>query len=77
MSDYLQLPLYIEQDELVDIIIHLDNDKIVLIKDVYEDPVRYGGWWTISYHYFYKKAAARFDADKILYFTILGRSNGE
>jgi WD40 repeat protein len=70
MSDYKELALYLEEDQTVNLWIHLENNKLIFLKDVTFDPVHYQGVWTISYHFLGQKCTALIPSDNILYFTV-------
>lgn len=69
MDDYLELPLYLEEDETVNLYVYYAPDKMIVIRDVNADPVRYKGWWTISHKFFGKPSTISIEAEKVLYFN--------
>lgn len=70
--DYTELELYLEEDQTVDLWIHLDDNKLIVIKDVHSNPVRYHGWWSISHKFVNRPAVAMVESSKILYFVTIG-----
>jgi hypothetical protein len=72
MTDYAELNLYLEEDQTVDLWIHLDDDKLIVVKDVQSNPTRYHGWWHISHKFVNRPAVAMVESSKILYFVTIG-----
>jgi len=75
MSDYLELPLYLDNyDEgaTVNLWIHTTDGKPIVLKDVNADPVRYQGWWSIGHAITDSvRATALIPADLVRYFVVL------
>jgi hypothetical protein len=71
MSDYKELDLYLEEDQTCDLWIHLDNNRLIFLKDVYFSAVHYQGVWTIPYHYLGQKSTAIVPSENVLYFTVV------
>jgi hypothetical protein len=70
--DYTELNLYLEEDQTVDLWIHLDDNKLIVVKDVHSNPIRYQGWWSISHKFVNRSAVAMVESSKILYFVTIG-----
>jgi len=70
--DYTELNLYLEEDQTVDLWIHLDDNKLIVVKDVHSNPIRYHGWWSISHKFVNRPAVAMVESSKILYFVTMG-----
>lgn len=77
MSDYKELDLYLEEGDTCDLWIHLDNNKLIFLKDVSFSPVHYQGVWTISYYYLGQKSTAIVPSENVLYFTVVEKSMEE
>lgn len=71
MDDYLELPLYLEQDETVDIWVYTEPNKFFIIKHVNNNPVRYQGWWSIPFIQYNRYADVRIEASKVMYFVTI------
>jgi hypothetical protein len=74
MNDYKELDLYLEEDQTCYLWIHLDNNKLIFLKDVNFNPVHYQGVWTISYHYLGRKSTALVPSENVLYFTVVEKN---
>jgi hypothetical protein len=70
--DYTELELYLEEDKTVDLWIHLEGDKLIVIKDVHSNPVRYHDWWSISHKFVNRLAVAMVESSKVMYFVTIG-----
>lgn len=71
MSDYLELPLYLEEDETIQLWVYFDDSDCIVIDDVNSDPIRYNGWWTISHKHFFRIASTHIEADKVKFFRVV------
>jgi hypothetical protein len=71
MSDYLELPLYLEQDEVTDIWVYTEPNKFFVIKDVNQNPIRYEGWWNIAFIQYNRYASVRIEESKVMYFVTI------
>lgn len=69
MNDYLEVPLYLEQDETVTLYVTLRDKSMIAFKGVYQNPVCYDGVWNISHEFHTRKATSILVADQIAYFT--------
>ena len=72
MDDYAELNLYLEEDQTTDLWIYLEENKLMVIKDVNGDPTRYQGWWNISHNFFNRPAVAMVESSKVMYFVTIG-----
>ncbi len=70
--DYSELNLYLEEDQTVDLWIHLDDNKLIVVKDVYSNPTRYHGWWHISHKFVNRPSVAMIESSKVMYFVTIG-----
>ena len=68
-DDYVELDLYLEQDEEVDLWVYTAYDKFVLFKNVNGNPVRYNGWWNIPHISYNRQGTAYLEAKDIKYFS--------
>lgn len=75
MTDYTELNLYLEEDQTVDLWVHLEGNELIVIKDVRSNPTRYHGWWHISHNFVNRSAVAMIESSKIMYFTTIGDVN--
>lgn len=75
LGDYSELNLYLEEDQTVDLWIHLDDNKLIVVRDVHSNPIRYHGWWTISHNFVNRPAVAMVESSKVMYFVTMGDSN--
>jgi hypothetical protein len=73
--DYTELNLYLEEDQTVDLWIYLEGNKLIVIKGVHSNPVRYHDWWSISHKFVNRPAVAMVESSKILYFVTIGDNN--
>jgi hypothetical protein len=71
MADYTELELYLEEDKTVDLWIHLEGNKLIVIKDVHSNPVRYHDWWSISHKFVNRSAVAMVESSKVMYFVTI------
>jgi hypothetical protein len=72
MTDYTELELYLEEDKTVNLWIHLEGNKLIVIKDVHSNPVRYHDWWSISHKFGDRPAVAMVESSKVMYFVTIG-----
>ena len=77
MSDYNELPLYLEQDETVDIWVYTEPNKFFIIKNVSNNPTRYQGWWNIPFIQYNRYANVCIEASNVMYFVIIGNREVE
>lgn len=80
-DDYAELNLYFEdkeENETVDLWVYSDHNDFFIIKDVNSNPVRYHGWWSVSFIQYNRYATAHFEASKVLYFVTVekDKNNG-
>ncbi len=71
MSDYNELPLYLEQDETVDVWVYTEPNKFFVIKHVNNNPTRYQGWWSIPFIQYNRYASVRIEESKVMYFVTI------
>jgi hypothetical protein len=69
MSDYLELPLYCEEDDERTLYVHLKDKSVLAFFHVKHDPIRYEGWWTIPHMFHGRRASSSIPADDVRYFT--------
>jgi hypothetical protein len=72
VTDYSELELYLEEDKTVDLWIHLEGNKLIVIKDVHSNPIRYHDWWSISHKFVNRPAVAMVESSKVMYFVTIG-----
>ena len=72
LGDYSELNLYLEEDQTVDLWIHLEGNELIVVKGVHSNPTRYHGWWHISHNFVNRPAVAMVESSKILYFVTMG-----
>lgn len=77
MSDYTEIDLYLEQDEMVDVWVYTGPNKMFIIKDVCANPVRLHGWWSIPFVQYNRYATARIEDAKIMYFVTIGKDKND
>lgn len=77
MSDYTELPLYLEEDQIVDLWVYTEPNKFFVVKDVNRDPIRYEGWWSIPFIQYNRYATVHIEASKVMYFVTIGKDNVE
>lgn len=75
-DDFLELPMYFEDRPeewgLPTLVVHTTQGDKLWFPKVSHDPVRYKGWWTISYSLDgHLPATASVPADIVRYFTII------
>ena len=73
-GDYTELNLYLNEDEeptTADLWVYLEGNKPIVIKDVKNNPVRYQGWWSISFIQHNRHATAYIEASKVMYFVTI------
>lgn len=75
MTDYTELNLYLEEDQTVDLWIHLEGNELIVIKDVNSNPTRYHGWWHVSHNFVNRPAVAMIESSKVMYFVTIGDVN--
>ena len=73
MSDYTELPLYLDEDQTVDLWIYTEPNKFFIVRDVNKDPIRYEGWWSISFVQYNRYATAHIEASKVMYFVTIDK----
>lgn len=73
MSDYTELNLYLEQDQVVDLWVYTEVNKFFVVKDVNNNPVRYQGWWTIPFVQYNRYASVHVEDDKVMYFVTIDK----
>ena len=73
MSDYLELPLYLDEGDsnTVDMWVYTEPNKFFVINSVCGDPIRYEGWWTIPFIQYNRYASVRIESSKVLYFVTI------
>ena len=71
MTDYLELPIYLEEDDTVTLYIHCKDKSLIVLNHVSMDPIRYEGIWTVAHKYLDKDATSKIPADLVQYFTIV------
>jgi hypothetical protein len=71
MSDYLELPLYLEEEKTVDLWVYTEPNKFFIINDVNADPIRYQGWWSISFVQYNRYATTHIESSKVMYFVTI------
>lgn len=79
MTDYTELNLYLGEDEertTVDLWVYTEPNKFFIIKDVNNNPVRYQGWWSISFAQYNRYATAHIEASKVMYFVTIDNKEG-
>jgi hypothetical protein len=80
MSDYLELPLYLNEDveaKTTDLWVYTDPNKFFIVKGVNGDPIRYNGWWTIPFIQYNRYASVHVEASKVMYFVSIDNSEVE
>jgi len=71
MNDYLELPLYLEEESTVDLWVYTEPNKFFIIKNVNSDPIRYRGWWSISFVQYNRYATTHIEDSKVMYFVTI------
>lgn len=69
MSDYMELPLYCDDEDARNLYVHMKDKSMLVFYNVGHDPIRYDGWWTISHMFYGKPASSSILADEVRYFT--------
>ena len=72
-SDYTELDLYLEEDETVDLWVYTGPNKLFVVKDVYSNPVRLHGWWSIPFIQYNRYADVKVEDAKVMYFVTIGK----
>jgi hypothetical protein len=73
MSDYSEMPLYLDEDETVDMWVYTEPNKFFVVNDVNNDPIRYQGWWIIPFIQYNRYASVHIEASKVLYFVTIDK----
>lgn len=73
MSDYTELELYLEQDQMVDLWVYTEPNKLFVVKDVNANPVRLHGWWSIPFIQYNSYATVRVEDAKVMYFVTIDK----
>jgi hypothetical protein len=72
MSDYNELPLYLDQDDnTIDVWVYLDPVNFFIVKNVSGNPIKYQGWWTIPFIQYNRYASAHIEESKVMYFVTI------
>jgi len=71
MSDYLEMPLYLDEEKTIDVWVYTSPNEFFIIKDVCQDPVRYDGWWSIKFIQYNRYATTHIEASKVMYFVTI------
>lgn len=71
MNDYIELDLYLEEDESATIYIHLKDKSLIAFNGVNASPIRMNGIWTISYEFVGRRATGLVPSEDVVYFTIV------
>ena len=69
MSDYMELPLYLEGDDESTLYAHLKDKSLLVFHNVRNDPIRYEGWWVIDHFWISERVNSHILASDVLYFT--------
>lgn len=77
MSDYTELDLYLEQDETVDLWVYTEPNKFFAVRDVYNNPVRLHGWWSIPIIQYNRYADVKVEDAKVMYFVTIGNEKND
>jgi hypothetical protein len=80
MSDYLELPLYLDEEEepkTVDMWVYTEPNKFFVVANVNKDPIRYEGWWIIPFIQYNRYATVHIEASKVMYFVTVDNKENE
>lgn len=73
MSDYTELNLYLEQDQMVNLHVYTDINKFFIVKDVNNNPTRLDGWWMIPFVQYNRYCSVHVEDAKVMYFVTIDK----
>jgi len=71
VSDYTELNLYLEGDQMVTLHVYTDTNKFFIVKDVNNNPTRLDGWWMIPFIQYNRYCSLHVEDAKVMYFVTI------